>query len=162
MIILGYSIKNGFGFINNLYSIILTIAMIFFLGIFSMVAYSWPAVDIAASVGEASGKMNIIVKRMKIAKGFLFAVIYTGSVSAILTMLINSVLDYKDAVAATFILYVVISLWAGGMMARCIMTVFDETAKRKMLVFLLASVWYYIIIIEIMDFIIKGAYSIIR
>lgn len=162
VIVLGYSVKNGFGFINNLYSVIMTLVMIFFLGIFSMVVYSWPAVDVAASVGKASGKMNIIVKRMKVAKGFLYAVIYTGSVSAVLTMLFNSAFSYKGAEAAIFILSVFISFWAGGMLTRCITAVFDETAKKKVLVFFLSSVWYYIIIVQIMDFIIKGAYSIIR
>jgi len=153
VIVLGYSV---------LYSVIMTLVMIFFLGIFSMVVYSWPAVDMAASVGKASGKMNIIVKRMKVAKGFLYAVIYTGSFSAILTMLFNSVFEYKGASAATFILSIFVSFWAGGMLTRCITAIFDETAKKKVLVFFLSSVWYYIIIMQIMDFIIKGAYSIIR
>ncbi|MCK5759296.1 MAG: hypothetical protein KAH14_09395 [Clostridiales bacterium] len=159
--VLNYSIQNGFGFIKDVYSIIMTVVLVFFCGIFSMVVYSWPTADLAANVGKASGKLNIFVKRMKVAKGFLFAVIYTGIVATLLRMLFNSIMELNEANFASGILSVVISIWAGAIVTRCIITVFEEAIKKKMIVFLLASAWYYIIMMQIMGFIIKGAYSII-
>ena len=161
VIMLDYSIQHGFGFFNNVYSIIMTIVLVFFCGVFSMVVYSWPTADLSASIGKASGKMNITVKRMKVAKGFLFAVIYTGAVSALLRTLFISTMDYNTARLASVILSILASVWAGAMITRCIFSVFEETAKKKLIVYLLASVWYYIIIAQILGFIIKSAYSII-
>jgi len=161
VIILGYLIQNGFGFLNNIYSIIMTVVLIFFCGIFSMIVYSWPTADLAANIGKASGKLNIFVKRLKVAKGFLFASIYTGIIATLLRMLFNSVMEINEASLASVILSVVISFWAGSMVTRCIITVFEEAVKKKVIVFLLASAWYYIIMVQIMGFIIKSAYSII-
>lgn len=161
VIILDYSVRNGFGFFNNIYSIIMTIMLVFFCGVFSMVVYSWPAADISAAVGKASGKMNITVKRMKVAKGFLFAVIYTGVVSALLRTLFISTMEIDAAMIASVILSILASIWAGAMITRCIIVVFEETATKKLMVFILASVWYYIIVAQVMGFIIKSSYSII-
>jgi hypothetical protein len=161
VIMMNYAAKNGFGFLNNAYSIIMTIVLVFFCGIFSMVVFSWPATDMSASVGKSSGKIGITVKRMKIAKGFLFAVIYTGAISALLKMLFNYVFDFNSASIAAIIITIAASLWAGAMMTRCITTVFEETEPKKLMVFILSSVWLYVIIGQIMGFIIKSAYSII-
>ncbi len=159
--VLDYSIQNGFGFIKDVYSIIMTVVLVFFCGIFAMVVYSWPTADLAANIGKASGKLNISVKRMKVAKGFLFAAIYTGIVATLLRMFFNSIMELNEANLASGILSVVISIWAGAIVTRCIITVFEEATKKKMIVFLLTSAWYYIIMMQIMGFIIKGAYSII-
>lgn len=159
--VLDYSIQNGFGFLKDAYLIIMTIALVFFCGMFSMVVFSWPTADLAANIGKASGKLNIFVKRMKVAKGFLFASIYTGIVATLLKMLFKSTMELNQASLASGILSVVISFWAGLMITRCIIAVFEETAKKRVIVFLLTSLWYYIIIVQIMGFIIKSAYSII-
>lgn len=161
VIILGYLVQNGFGYLNDIYSIIMTFVLIFFCGIFSMIVYSWPAADIAASIGKASGKVNIFVKRMKVAKGFLYASIYTGVIATLLNMLFNNMMEPNESALVSKILFAVISIWAGAIVTRCIINVFEETAKNKAIVFLLASAWYYIIVVQIMGFIIKSAYSII-
>ena len=159
--VLDYSIQNGFGFLKDAYLIIMTVVLIFFCGIFSMVVYTWPTADLVANIGKASGKLNIFTKRMKVAKGFLFASIYTGMVAAMIRMLFNFMMELDEASVASGILSVIISLWAGSMITRCIINVFDEAVKKKIIVFLLASAWYYIIVVQIMGFIIKSTYSII-
>lgn len=161
VIITNYATQSGFGFLNNLYAIIMTLVLIFFCGIFAMVVYSWPAADFAASVGKASGKMGLSVKRLKVAKGFLFAVIYTGIISAFLRMLANQLFELNGEVIASVLISVAASFWAGAIMTRCITSVFEEAASRKITVFIAATAWYYIIIVQIMGFIIKSAYSII-
>jgi len=161
VVVLGYLVQNGFGFLNDIYSIIMTVVLVFFCGIFSMIVFSWPTADLAANIGKASGKLNISVKRMKVAKGFLFASIYTGIVATLLRMLFNTAMEINEARLASVILSVLISLWAGFMVTRCIITVFEEAVKKKVIVLLLASAWYYIIMVQIMGFIIKSAYSII-
>ncbi len=161
VVVLGYLVQNGFGFLNNIYSIIMTVVLVFFCGIFPMIVFSWPTADLAANIGKASGKLNIPVKRMKVAKGFLFASIYTGIVATLLRMLFKFAMEINEASLATVILSVLISLWAGSMITRCIITVFEEAVKKKVIVFLLAAAWYYIIVVQIMGFIIKSAYSII-
>lgn len=161
VIMLGYVAKNGFTFINDAYSIIMTIVLVFFVGIFSMVVFSWPATDFVANINKESGKIGLVVKRMKVAKGFLFAAIYTGVVLALLSMLFNAVFEGNIASIVTIVFTFIISIWAGAMITRCIVSVFEETAAKKTYIFITASAWYYIIMFQIMGFIIKTAYSII-
>jgi len=161
VITLRYFVENGFEFINNIYTIIMTVVLVFFCGLFAMVAFSWPTTDLVAKIGKGTGSVNTTVKRMKLAKGFLFALIYTGVVTVLFEMLLKSLLDYKVFVIVSALLIIVTSLWAGAMITRCILTVFEETKAKKVIVFIFSSILYYLIVAQIMGFIIKSAYSII-
>lgn len=161
VIMMNYAARTGFGFLNNIYSIIMTVVLVFFCGIFSMVVYSWPAADLSSSIGKVPGNIRLTVKRMKVAKGFLLVVIYTGTVSALISFLIIAVFNIENTKLIITVISIIASVWAGAMITRCIINVFEETASGKLYVFLAATVWYYIIVVQIMGFIINSAYSII-
>lgn len=159
--VLDHAARRGFGFMNNIFAIITAVVLVLFTGIFSIVMFTWPMTDLAVYLSEGLEKFNVTVKRMKLAKGFLIAAIYTGTVAAFLKIIIYSSVGLGTAEVLSVIISILASLWAGAMITRCITTVFEETSPRKLMVFGAVSIWYYITVVQITVFIIKIAYSII-
>ncbi len=159
--VLDHAARRGFGFLNNIYTIITAVVLVLFTGIFSIVMFAWPITDLAVYLSDGLEKFNVSVKRMKLVKGFLIAVIYTGTLAALLKILIYSSFGIGTAEVLAVVISIIATLWAGAMITRCITTVFEETSPKKLLVFGAVSIWYYITVVQITVFIIKIAYSII-
>ena len=159
--VLDHAARRGFVFLSNIYAIITAVVLIFFTGIFSIVMFAWPMTDLAVYLSDGIERFNLTVKRMKLVKGFLIASIYTGTVSALLKIIIYAVMGFGAAEVLSVIVSIAASLWAGAMITRCITTVFEETMSHKLLIFGAVSIWYYITVVIITVFIIKIAYSII-
>jgi hypothetical protein len=160
--ILSYSSRYGFGYLKNIYGILTTLVLVMFTGIFAIVMFCWPASDIILAYGKGRETVGFMVKRMKLVKGYLFAAIYTGSVAAFIKILAYFFLEINTAAVISHAVSAVAALWAGGMITRCVITVFRETKFNRYAVFALASVWYYLTTVQIISFIIKTAYSIIH
>ncbi len=159
---LSHSARYGFGFFTNIYGILTAAVLIMFTGIFALVMFSWPISDMILAYGKGVERIGFAVKRMKLVKGFLFAVIYTGSVAAVIKIIVHYFLEINTAALVTEIVSALSALWAGAMLTRCIIAVFRETKFKKWAVFAVASVWYYLTAVQIIAFIIKTAYSIIH
>lgn len=159
--VLDHAARLGFGFLNNIYAILTAVVLVLFTGIFSIVMFTWPMTDLAVYLTGGLERFNLAVKRMKLAKGFLIAAIYTGIISAFFKIVVYTFADFQVARVLSIIMSIAVSLWAGAMITRCMTTVFEETAEKKVLVFGVVSVWYYITVVQITVFIIKIAYSII-
>ena len=160
VLVLGYSIQDGFTFIRNVFYIVMTIVLVLFSGIFASVMFCWPVSDLCASLSGDTGRINLTVKRFKVIKGFLLTVIYTGIISSLVMLVMELSLESGTSLASTIIL-IITSIWAGAMMTRCIFTVFSDMSLKKYQVFIGSVVLYYIVVVQIMGFIMKVAYSII-
>ena len=159
--VLDHAARRGFGFLNNIYTIITAVVLVLFTGIFSIVMFAWPMTDLAVYLSGGLERFNLSVKRMKLVKGFLIAAIYTGTISALLKIIIYAFADIGTAQVLSVLVSIAASLWAGAMITRCVTAVFEETATKRILVFGAVSIWYYITVVQITVFIIKIAYSII-
>lgn len=159
--VLDHAARRGFGFLNNVYTISTAVVLVLFTGIFSIVMFAWPMTDLAVYLSGGLEKFNITVKRMKLVKGFLFAAIMTGTVSAFAKILIYASLPLQTANVLSIMISILVAVWAGAMITKCITTVFEETIEKKYMVFGVATIWYYITVVQITVFIIKIAYSII-
>ncbi|MBN2558176.1 MAG: hypothetical protein JXB33_05440 [Clostridia bacterium] len=158
---LGYSVTSGWGFFSNIFTVIMAVVLILFTGIFSAVIFCWPIADLMVVISEGLEKFNFPVKRLKLVKGFFYAVIYTGTVAGFVKILAFGFMELENAVLVSTLASVLASVWAGAMVTRCIISVFEETAKKKKLILAISAIWYYLIVVQIIGFIIKIAYSII-
>jgi len=159
--VLDHAAKRGFVFLNNIFAIITAVVLILFTGIFSIVMFAWPMTDLAVYLSGGLERFNVTVKRMKLVKGFLYAAIYTGTVAALLKIIIYATVDIQAAGILSTIISILGAIWAAAMITRCITIVFVETKPRRLLVFGASVIWYYITVVQITVFIIKIAYSII-
>ena len=144
VMVLKYSVRTSA--FNSTNTIILGFALAIFTGVFSVVAFCWPASDFLSSLNPEIEKFHLNIKRIKLAKGFLYAVILTGALEGAVSYLLVNIDDFMLSRILINFVAVLASLWAGGIVSRCSFAVFEKASEKKILVFFALAAWYYIIV----------------
>jgi hypothetical protein len=157
VMLIRYSIRTEV--LNSFNAVILGIALSVFTGVLSVVLFSWPSADFLSSLNPEVDRFHLNIKRIKLAKGFLYAVILTGTTAGIMDFFLVRIVDMELSRILITIVSILSSLWAGGIISRCAFAVFEKAEERKKLVFFILTIWYYIIVIQAMDCIIRIIYN---
>lgn len=134
------------GLYPDLSSILTGAGLIGFTGVFSVIAFCWPAADFLCSLNPETECFQFNSKRTRLIRGFLYALILTGTMAGILDYAVIRIADYALSRVLFAIISVLAAVWAGGMLSRCAFTVFETVHKKKYVVFISLSLWYYVIV----------------
>ncbi|MFO7636500.1 MAG: hypothetical protein R6W96_04250, partial [Clostridia bacterium] len=144
VMVAGHFIRTGR--VPDILALVIGLGLVLFTGGFAVVAWGWPAADFLCSLDPEVEKFQLRTKRLKLVKGFLYGVILTGTLSGLLEFIIVRWTDFNLSRVLTSLVAVIFTLWAGGIVSRCAFEVFEMAHTKKKLVFILLSVWYYIIV----------------